>query len=90
MQNDQERIRSKEMGVFGFYVTNVLEIAIWQRVLVDIVEVFQNSLIVSPTISDFAFFAFSGQIFSYLIIIDYESTCWQDKKYRQQEISKWL
>lgn len=33
---------------------------------------------------------FVGQQFSYLIILDYESTCWEQKKFQTQEISKRL
>ena len=32
--------------------------------------------------------SFSDQLFSFLIVIDYEATCWQDQKYRQHEISR--
>ncbi len=31
----------------------------------------------------------TDQIFAYVIVIDFESTCWQDQKYRQHEISKY-
>lgn len=30
----------------------------------------------------------SDQVFSYLIVIDFESTCWREKNNRSQEISK--
>jgi len=30
------------------------------------------------------------QVYDYLIVIDFESTCWQDAKHRTQEISKCL
>ena len=34
-----------------------------------------------------AAYCFSGQMLSYVIVIDFESTCWKDKK-GAQEISK--
>ena len=33
-------------------------------------------------------FFFVDQQFAYLIIIDFESTCWKDDKFKSQEISK--
>lgn len=35
-----------------------------------------------------SFFSLSDQIFSYLIVIDFESTCWREKNNCSQEISK--
>lgn len=35
-----------------------------------------------------AFFHFTDQIFSHLIVIDFESTCWREKNNYSQEISK--
>ncbi len=32
----------------------------------------------------------SEQPFSFLVVLDFESTCWQDGKFRTQEISKYL
>jgi len=31
---------------------------------------------------------FVAQLFDYLIVIDFESTCWQGTKHNSQEISK--
>lgn len=34
------------------------------------------------------FSLFTDQIFSYLIVIDFESTCWREKNNYSQEISE--
>lgn len=41
-----------------------------------------------PKISAAVYFRFADQIFSYLIVIDFESTCWREKNNYSQEISK--